>query len=244
MHILSAQELVYTWEVGLRQHPLDRALTILMATFPGVSRDTLALLSVGQRDACLLTVRQQLFGSRLASRATCPACLEKIEFVLDAAKMQSEVNNQPVDGRQIITVDTCEIQFRLPNSLDQAAIVGCRDTASARTLLLRRCVVQVVLDGVEMSVERLPEALINELTVCMEERDPLAEIRIALDCPACGHHWQVLFDIVSFFWLEMCAQVKRLLREVHILAQAYSWREADILAMSPARRQLYLEMVT
>jgi len=54
----------------------------------------------------------------------------------------------------------------------------------------------------------------------------------------------VMFDIVSFFWSEICVQAKRLLREVHILARAYGWREADILSMSAARRQLYLEMVT
>jgi hypothetical protein len=33
------------------------------------------------------------------------------------------------------------------------------------------------------------------------------------------------------------------LREVHTLAWAYGWREADILAMSPARRQFYIELV-
>jgi len=51
------------------------------------------------------------------------------------------------------------------------------------------------------------------------------------------------FDIASFFWAEICVQAKRLLREVHTLARAYGWREMDILSMSPARRQFYLEMV-
>ncbi len=53
-----------------------------------------------------------------------------------------------------------------------------------------------------------------------------------------------MFDVVSFFWSEICVQAKRLLREVHTLARAYGWREADILNMSTARRQFYLEMVT
>ena len=34
----------------------------------------------------------------------------------------------------------------------------------------------------------------------------------------------------------------RLLGHVHALARAYGWREADILAMSPARRQVYLDL--
>ena len=56
--------------------------------------------------------------------------------------------------------------------------------------------------------------------------------------------WAVMFDVVSFFWSEICVQAKRLLREVHTLARAYGWREVDILGMSTARRQFYLEMVT
>jgi hypothetical protein len=36
---------------------------------------------------------------------------------------------------------------------------------------------------------------------------------------------------------------KAYLNEVHMLAWAYGWREADILAMSSARRQFYLERV-
>ena len=78
----------------------------------------------------------------------------------------------------------------------------------------------------------------------MAEADPQADIQLALSCPACGHQWLSTFDIVSFFWSEINAWAYRILREVHILASAYGWREADILAMSPYRRQLYLEMVS
>jgi hypothetical protein len=63
-------------------------------------------------------------------------------------------------------------------------------------------------------------------------------------CPSCGHEWQSLFDIAAFFWAEIAAQARRLLREVHQLASAYGWREADILAMSARRRRAYLEMTS
>src|SRR5438105_12922176 len=53
MHTLSAQQLIHLWEVGLNQHPLDRALTILTTVFPGTTRNTLASLTVGQRYSCL-----------------------------------------------------------------------------------------------------------------------------------------------------------------------------------------------
>ena len=59
----------------------------------------------------------------------------------------------------------------------------------------------------------------------------------------CGHEWDELFDVVSFVWAELEVQACRLLQEVHVLARAYGWREGDVLALSPRRRRLYLEMV-
>ena len=64
----------------------------------------------------------------------------------------------------------------------------------------------------------------------------------ALYCPECGHRWHATFDIVSFFWSEIDAWAYRTLHQVHRLASAYGWREADILAMSPWRRQFYLSL--
>jgi hypothetical protein len=49
---------------------------------------------------------------------------------------------------------------------------------------------------------------------------------------------------VSFFWNEINTWAYRMLRDVHALATAYGWREADIVAMSPWRRQVYLDMVS
>lgn len=37
--------------------------------------------------------------------------------------------------------------------------------------------------------------------------------------------------------------MQHLLYDVHLLAQAYGWSEASILAMSPKRRQTYLDWV-
>ena len=77
----------------------------------------------------------------------------------------------------------------------------------------------------------------------MAEVDPQADVQMDLTCPACGHQWQALFDIESFFWREISAWANRILREVHALASAYGWRESDILSMSTWRRQTYLNLI-
>ncbi len=50
-------------------------------------------------------------------------------------------------------------------------------------------------------------------------------------------------DIASFLWKALHAWAKLMLGDVHELARAYGWTEADILALpSPTRRQIYLEL--
>jgi len=244
MRRLTGQEIVRVWEVGSEQHALDQAITILRAAFPEVSRDTLASLRIGQRDACLFEVREQLFGARLSSLAICPACSEQIEFVLNMADLPITPGIEPVEDILTLTTDEGELHFRLPNSLDLAAIVDSHEIPAARTQLAQRCILQANRDGGEVAVEELPETLIAAMAAYMDNCDPLAAIVIPMDCMACGYSWHILFDIVPFFWTEIAAQARRLLREVHTLACQYGWCEADILAMSTVRRQFYLEMVT
>jgi len=253
---LSNQEMLQIWETGQGRHPIEQALIILESTFPEMSRDALAALSIGQRDSYLLAVRAYTFGSRLMALATCPQCREQVECMLDMAAMGlvpdipakamhanssfTDTSNEP----QQVTIDGYEVHFRLPNSLDLAAIANGQDVGGARNRLIQYCIAQAYHDSLPVAVEALPEPVIEAVTAQMAERDPLAEMQLELNCTACGHSWQSVFDITTFLWREISMEAKRLLREVHILAQAYGWREADILSMSPARRQLYIEMVS
>jgi hypothetical protein len=50
-------------------------------------------------------------------------------------------------------------------------------------------------------------------------------------------------DPAEFLWAAAEAQARRLLLEVDALARAYGWREPDVLALPPARRRAYLELV-
>jgi len=88
----------------------------------------------------------------------------------------------------------------------------------------------------------LPEDVVREVVERMAALDPQADTRINLSCPDCQYRWSEVFDVVSFFWTEIDAWARRLLRDVNVLARAYGWREHDILALSPMRRQLYLAM--
>lgn len=241
---LSADLLLRLWEVAAPQHPLDRALTILVAAEPDRSRGELARLPSGRRDQRLLTVYEHTFGSRIAGQGYCPACEGRVEFHLDTRELLSAADGADHETPLTVTADGYTVTCRLPNSFDLAAIAGLADVVEARRRLLERCIVQSTReDATPVGLDETPEAVIGLAVEMMAASDPLAEIELALTCPACGTQWRLAFDIVSFLWLKIEAQARRLLREVHALALAYGWREADILAMSPIRRQAYLGMV-
>jgi len=244
MHPLSAHNILQVWERGYDQHLVNRALTLLTATCQEMTWNELAELSVGQRDALLLALREQTFGTRLNVFTECPQCHESIEFTTDTADIRVVNRYDPAENENELSVENFDLRFRLINSLDLASIINCDDVTKARSILVHRCVIQVSREGVELSPKELPEDIIEKLITRMAECDPQSDVLLNIMCPACTHNWDMIFDIVSFFWTEISMQAKRLLHEVHTLALAYGWREADILSMSTARRQLYLEMVS
>jgi hypothetical protein len=123
-------------------------------------------------------------------------------------------------------------------------LLNCSDVASARASLIAVCVVEARRGDEMLAVGDIPASAIEELSTKLGESESCADISFALRCAACGHDWQLGFDIVAFLWNEISSLAKRYLYEVHALAWAYGWSEADILAMSPARRRFYLERVS
>ena len=84
---------------------------------------------------------------------------------------------------------------------------------------------------------------LEEIGEKMSGADPLAEIRLTFHCAKCGHQWSENLNIAAFLWTEIEARSKRLLMQVHALASAYGWTEAETLSLSEVRRAAYLEMV-
>jgi hypothetical protein len=227
--------LLEAWD---RASPLERPwreLTLLAST--GEEVETLAHLPVGERDRRLLALRRMLLGDRLECETSCPACGERLELVLAA----SALAGAPVDAVAESTVEHagCRVRFRLPTSADLAASSAGPDAAQA---LLGRCVLEATCGDERLAADALTPALLDVLAARMAELDPQANVRLALECAACSHRWDADLDVAGFVLAEIDAHATRLLAEVHGLASAYGWREADILALGPRRRRRYLEL--
>lgn len=228
------------WELGRRDsRPLERALALLGAAYPDTSGSSLAALTIGQRDALLLALRELAFGPELGALAECPGCALEVAFEMRIEDLL--VDRASADEPLCLHADGYEVEFRLPNSADLREL---KNVSDARQALAQRLISRSVRSGVSVKTQELPEKLLAELEQKMEEADPQSDIELNLHCEACGHCWQVPFDIVQFLWTEVDAWAVRMFREVHCLARVYGWSEADILAMSPWRRQCYLELIT
>src|SRR6266851_1016865 len=238
MRPLAASDILKVWEQGEEQRPIDRALTMLAVACPELNHAELAALSISQRDVRLFELRELTFGPRLDGFTACEQCRERLEFTLDLAvlRQRASISSASSAGEEFeFETDGCALRFRLPNSGDLAAVGTCEDVATARRLLAERCMLQADRDG--DVIAELSDQVATQLAERIGQCAPEAEVMLDFVCPSCRHGWQALFDIAAFFWAEITAQARRLLREVHLLASAYGWREADILALGAQRRQ-------
>jgi hypothetical protein len=242
MRALSTSELLRAWEQGHGEPSYRRALLLLTAACPEQSPGELAKLSIGSRDARLMTLREWTFGPKLTCITTCPDCGERLEINASVADIRIGAP-EPEENRFHLASGDYQIDFRLPCTIDLKEASGYLDSESVRMAIIRRCILKARRSDEEVAVDQLPAPVIKVAVAHMAEHDPQADTRLALTCPGCGHRWNALFDIVSFFWTEIQSWAMRILREVHILASVYGWQEADILTMSPLRRRSYLSMV-
>jgi hypothetical protein len=249
----SATDLLAAWEQGFDQSPAQRGISLLMTACPDVPAAALTRLSIGQRDALLLALREQLFGPQVTGTARCARCGENLEISFEVADIRAPGSpfgggNGDADQTAQLNVvsDGYRATFRLPNSTDLLTVASAADAQAARQILLARCVLAMETDSSiprELAVGDVPAELVVVIAGAMEAADPQANVQLDLACPACGHGWLQTFDIVTYLWHELDDWAVRTLREVHLLASTYGWSEREILAMTAARRERYLELV-
>ena len=219
---LSGAATLELWDAAHALRPVERA--VVLACADGEDADRVALLPLGRRDARLLALHAAVAGPVIEATASCPRCGQAAEFTLDVdALLARETEAAPAaDG------------WRVPNSRDLEAAADAVDAAEAERVLLELCV-----DAGEQSDEAR-----RAVAAAMAEADPLAEVLVDVACPACEETFVADVDVGAFVWAEVRASALRLLRDVDVLARAYGWTEAEVLALGDGKRQAYLDLVS
>ncbi|WP_327417812.1 hypothetical protein [Streptomyces sp. NBC_01233] len=255
---LTEARLLDIWETGNGQEPPARALLLAAAAaaLPGPAGNgqpgpqsgaqpdprPVAERTLAARNALLLDLRERCFGTALPCVADCPHCAEQLDVTLTTAELRppgdrtAPPGGAPATGR--VRVDGHEVTYRALTGGDLLAVDP--GAPGARRALLCRCVLGAVPPAPEGPNDAVLEAVAERLGAL----DPGADTAVALTCPYCRHGWTAAFDLAGYLWAEVEAYARRLLHEVHLLARAYGWTEADVLGASPVRRRYYLEAAT
>ena len=198
---------------------------------------------LGAVERRLMDCREATYGRILAALAHCPHCGEEVTFDLDLRefRQRSDPSSRPL---VVTSTDSrWRVTFRLPTLGDLRSASEAESSDEARDRFVQRCVLSAHYDGDAVDWSAVPENVLATVIETMAEHDPQADIRLILTCPACASGWELQFDMTSFLWREIEGHARAVLAQVHVLAYAYGWTEEQVLALAPARRRAYIEMV-
>jgi hypothetical protein len=235
MRILSSFDCLKLWEAGVGLHQLDRGLLAAGVAEPDIPPENIADWPLGRRNLVLSQLHCASFGRQLEGWTTCRHCGEKLEIQMDGGLLAGgEIPRSPAMAESVVVYGR---NFRVLTTRDLAKAATETDVRLASRRLLESC----QLEPGESRAWNDEE--LEEIGQRLAQADPLAETQLALHCPACEQESVETLDIVTFLWREIEVRARRLLTDVHLLASAYSWTEAEIFSLSENRRRLYLELV-
>jgi hypothetical protein len=229
---MTPAEMMALWETGRELSLLDRGVIAAQAARRGTEGDA-ADWPLGERNRALAQLHCELFGGQLLGFTRCVACGEQLEFTFEARRV-AEVETQPAEQK----IAVGKWVFRMLTSRMLAAAAEENDEAAATRRLLSACLAEPVSEEASWT-----DADVEAIEERLAEADPLAEILMHFDCPICGTEFDESLDLSSFVWSVIERSATHVLEEVHVLATAYGWSEREILTLSAARREAYIEMV-
>ncbi|MBW4700978.1 hypothetical protein [Micromonospora sp. RL09-050-HVF-A] len=231
---LTEVALVDAWDSALGRPAPVRGLLLL-------GRADADRLPVGEVTALLLAAAGDWTGGRVAATVDCRACPEHLEVALSVADLLAAAPDRTdadrAAGPFTLTWRGHLLSLRLPTTVDLAGAARAGDAAAAERWLFDAC----LLDATPPLAD--PSAALPAVSEAMAERDPLGVVAVTLTCPGCGGSTEALLDVPAWAWQAADTRVRRLLDEVHRLARAYGWSEAQVLGLGPHRRAAYLERV-
>jgi hypothetical protein len=183
-------------------------------------------LPVGDRQFLMRQLSVHLGRDRVWLTSVCHGCAERFDVEIRQAEL-------PVKeaGPDFPYAKAGHLRLRVPTGADQEAIAGLSDEEAVRELFARCCV--------EGSQTELGEEEVARAEAALEAASPEVALAALACCPACGASNEVVVDP----YLGLPTHGEELFAEIHRLASTYHWSEAEILALSRARRRLYLRLI-
>jgi hypothetical protein len=216
-----------------RGEATEVALTLIDALSQGAI-DTRQLV-VTDFEWLLMQMRAERFGRKVALGFACPHCAARAEIEFRVEDCLEAATPQQVAGVE----DDAErpgwrrlgaIRFRLPTAGDQVAVLR---TARPTEKLAELCL--------DEAARRAPHRARAERA--MAAMAPLVSRSLPGACPACKADVLVAFHVASVVVSEWRRAAATAHEEIDLIARAYHWSEAEILALPQPRRRAYAERI-
>lgn len=244
MRAIGAQELADLWDWGQHRPTHERAVGLLATVHRDRTPDSLAGLPLGARDGLLLEFFRDNVGPELQIEVRCPDCGDRTEMTAPCADLLlGPASLDPPQEPVVLEIDDLTLVLRLPTTNDLAS--AWDGVGVSRGAVLSRCLLQVARGAEETLGDALTDEERARAHAALLEADPQADLQFRLQClvEECGRRWVATLDVAEFVWAAIERRMRALAVEVHALARAYGWTEAEVLALGPGRRELYLRMV-
>lgn len=202
----------------------------------GADADLLASETLGARNRRLIALHDDCVDGEIEAQVACASCATANGFVVpkDAMRLLP-----PAAPDAVIAVEhgARDLAFRVPTMADIAAIAEAGDL---RLALLDRC----ALGPDHRSAAELDPVVLEAIEAEFDRADPLASIVVESSCSGCGTAIAASVDLAAFVASDLDRLHAALFRDIDMLASAYGWGEAEILALPAARRTRYVTMIT
>lgn len=189
------------------------------------TREVVRALPLGDRDYLVMKLRQITFGSRIELVLDCPACGGRMDVDFDLESVPVEARPQQLEYRLRVE-GGLDLRFRLPRGSD------VEDAVDADALLAR-CV----------GGESLPAGVRVALEKEIERVSPKVNSDFEAACPECEHRFATPFDPAAVLLRDFYRRQAQFERGVHLLSFYYHWPLREILALTPARREHYVDLL-
>jgi hypothetical protein len=206
-----------------------------------IDAESLWQWSVSERLQGILAIANASTGAATAAVAICSNkdCNEKIELELGLSGFADE---EPVRKLDWLSPEGEKISCRLPTGHDQQAWLSHAQLESdADESWLAKRLIEPSVN--ELAALPLSDLWIDSLGNALNAADPLTALNVDVSCPFCNQALRVDVDLEHLLIEGLRLQQRRLIEQIHRLANSYHWSEIDIASLPGWRRERYLSRI-
>lgn len=253
--------LLRAWESAGPAVPAARGAVLVREAGLAADLDAALNLPVDGLAGLVARLYAEQFGPAADAVLDCPACGASLDVAVPVGLVAAADDGATPEASDVTLPSGRRVRVRVPTTRDLLAVREENDVAAA---LLKRCVTEVrgasegrpwtdlsEGPGVDRASDGPPgadapaldDADTAAVDAALEDLAGAAAVVVRAACPECGTSVSAPVDVAAFLWDRVDREAPAVLADIADLAASFGWSEAEILALTPARRASYLGLV-